>query len=386
MDDHTFERALFVVSSIALAQGVGLVEAQPGRVVAVQLVVGAGLVGDDVHLYPAAHDLGEHLRRIAQQPDAQRLALVLRCLAPLQRLIQAGGRFVEVGRLQPALDAVRVDLDDQPHALVEGDRQRLGAAHAPQPRRQRQRARQRAAEVALGAGRQRLVGALQDALGADIDPAAGGHLAVHRQPHPLVLAEVLPVRPVRHDQAVGDQHARCPFVGAEHAHRLARLHQQSLVTAQLAQRRENAVETRPVARGAARAAVDDQLGGLLRHVRIQVVLDHAVGGFLHPAPAAELQARRRMDDAGFAQVMFRAHALILARERHPRRAQPGAYLTAARAALLADVACVGIAEVAGTRRIGRAHPIGMLVAVKHIADRHGLAAALAMLHEHVIPG
>ena len=40
---------------------------------------------------------------------------------------------------------------------------------------------------------------------------------------------MLPGRPVRHQVGVGDQHARRVRVGAEHADRLARLHQQRLV-------------------------------------------------------------------------------------------------------------------------------------------------------------
>ncbi len=53
-----------------------------------------------------------------------------------------------------------------------------------------------------------LVGALHDALRADVDPGAGRHLAVHHQPLAIELVEVLPGRPVRHEVGVGDQHAR----------------------------------------------------------------------------------------------------------------------------------------------------------------------------------
>ena len=77
-----------------------------------------------------------------------------------------------------------------------------------------------------------LVGALQDALGADVDPRAGRHLPVHHQALGLELAELLPVRPVANEVRVRDQHARRPLVGAEHADRLAGLHQQGLVVLQ----------------------------------------------------------------------------------------------------------------------------------------------------------
>jgi hypothetical protein len=73
------------------------------------------------------------------------------------------------------------------------------------------------------------VGALDDALRADVDPRAGGHLAVHHQAFLIELVEVLPGGPVRHQVGVGDQHARRIGMRAEHADRLAGLHQQGLV-------------------------------------------------------------------------------------------------------------------------------------------------------------
>ena len=57
----------------------------------------------------------------------------------------------------------------------------------------------------LGEG---LVGALKDALGADVDPGPGRHLAVHHQAAALQVPEVLPGGPVRHQVGVGDEHAR----------------------------------------------------------------------------------------------------------------------------------------------------------------------------------
>ena len=86
-----------------------------------------------------------------------------------------------------------------------------------------------AAEVAARHRGERFVGALQDALRADVDPAAGRHLAVHRQAAVFEIAERVPGGPVRHEDGVGDQHARRVGVGAEDADRLARLHEQRLV-------------------------------------------------------------------------------------------------------------------------------------------------------------
>mgnify|MGYP003380515207 CR=1 FL=1 len=50
--------------------------------------------------------------------------------------------------------------------------------------------------------------ALQNALCADVDPTAGGHLAVHDQPLGLQAVEVGLGGPVGDDVAVGDEDAR----------------------------------------------------------------------------------------------------------------------------------------------------------------------------------
>ncbi len=78
-----------------------------------------------------------------------------------------------------------------------------------------------------------LVGALQDALRADIDPRTGGHLAVHDQPFGSQFVEMLPGGPVRHQVGVGDQDARGIRVGLEDCHRLAGLDQQGLIVFQV---------------------------------------------------------------------------------------------------------------------------------------------------------
>ena len=156
---------------------------------------------------------------------------------------------------------------------------------------------QRAAEMAARRGGERLVGALQDPLGSDVDPASGRHLAVHRQAAMLEVAERLPGRPGRHEQRVGDQHARRAGVRAEDADRLARLHEQRLVVLESRSDGDDRVERLPVARRLARAAVDDEIVGALGDVGIEIVHQHAQRGFLRPALARECSAARRSDDA-----------------------------------------------------------------------------------------
>ena len=150
----------------------------------------------------------------------------------------------------------------------------------------------RAAEPGAGDRAEGLVRALQDALRADVDPRAGGHLAVHGEAELLEPAELGPRRPVADEVRVGDEHARRPLVGAEHADRLARLHEQRLVGLEVLERAHDRVERLPVAGGLARAAVDDEVLGALGDLGVEVVHEHAQGRLGLPALRGELGAAR----------------------------------------------------------------------------------------------
>jgi hypothetical protein len=88
-------------------------------------------------------------------------------------------------------------------------------------------------------------------------------------------------------------------VRLEHGHRLARLDQQGLLVTQPDQLPFDRGEAGVVPRRLADTSVDDQLGGLLGHLGIEVVLEHPQGCLLRPALAA-----RRWTEGG-------AHRLIL---------------------------------------------------------------------------
>jgi hypothetical protein len=130
------------------------------------------------------------------------------------------------------------------------------------------------AEVLLAGRGERLVGALEDSLRADVDPAPGGHLAEHRQPERLEPAELLPGRPPRNQKRVGDENARRPGVRPKDADRLPALNQERLVFPQREQRADERFEGLVVTRGLAGAAVDDEFLWLLRHLGIEVVQQH----------------------------------------------------------------------------------------------------------------
>ena len=252
-----------------------------------------GLVGDEVGGDAAADELGVDVGGVAAKGDGERLARRHRLVRQPERLVERVRRHVHVGGLEAPLDAVRVDLHAQRDAAGHGDGERLRAAHAAEAGRQDELAGQVGAVVLLPRGGERLVGALQDALRADVDPRAGGHLPVHGEPQRVQPAELVPVGPVADQVGVGDEHARRHVVGLEHADGLAALHEQGLVVLEAAQGADDGVEAVPVAGRLAGAAVHDELIRVLRDLRIEVVHQHAEGGLLLPAPAADLGAARR---------------------------------------------------------------------------------------------
>ena len=181
-------------------------------------------------------------------------------------------------------------FDVQRAGTCQGCGQWLGAAHAAKAGSQDPLAFQAAAIVLATGFDEGFVGALNDALAADVDPAAGGHLAIHGQALGIQFVEVLPARPVRHQVGVGDQYARGVAVGFEHANRLARLHQQGFVVFQAGQGFDDFVVAGPVARGAADTAIHHQLFGVFRNLWVEVVHQHAQRRFGQPAFGGQLVA------------------------------------------------------------------------------------------------
>ena len=235
-----------------------------------------------------SNSLGTQDRGVADDTDGQRPFVVARLRAAGDGVLQRIGHLVEVAGLDTATDAPRVDVDAQRHPAVHRDRQRLRATHPAEAGSDRDRAGQRAVELAPGDLGEALVRALQDPLRADVDPRTGGHLAVHRQAHGLEPTELVPVAPLGHQVGVGDQHPRCPLVRAEHADRLAGLHEHRLVIAQRRERANHRVERIPRSRRTASAAVHDEVVRTLGHLGVEVVHQHPHRRFLLPALAGQL--------------------------------------------------------------------------------------------------
>ena len=282
--------------------------------IAVDQVMRGGLVRHQVRQHAArlgaAHQFRQHFGRVAQQADGNGFLAFGVVFDQFKGFVQAGRLLVQVARAQAEVDAALLAFDIERHGARHGGGQRLRAAHAAQARRQNPAPAPVAAKVLAARFGEGFIRALHDALRADVDPAAGRHLAVHEQALPIEFVEVFPVGPFRHQVGVGDQYARRIRVGLEHAHRLAGLDQQGLVVFQFAQRGEDLVETGPVAGGAADAAVDDQVLRIFRHFRVQVVLQHAVGRLGLPTLASHDRAARGADGTAGIKAWIGVHCAV----------------------------------------------------------------------------
>ena len=255
--------------------------------------MGAGLVGDDVGRDAVGEQARQEIGGVAEQADRQGRPSGFGLLDAADRGEVVGGDLVEVAMVDASLQHVLVDVDHQRDAVVHRHGQRLRAAHAPGSGGDGERAGERAAEPFAGDLGEALVGALEDALRADVDPRSGGHLAVHREALVFETPELVPVRPVGHEVGVGDQHPWRPLVRAHDADRLARLDEHRLVALERGERAQHRPVRVPRTGGATGAAVDDEPVGILGHLGVEVVLQHPKGRLLLPAPARQLRAARR---------------------------------------------------------------------------------------------
>ena len=283
---------------IALAPVAPLLDGPARREIAVRRVVGRGLVGERVGADAAAKELGEDLGGVPEQADRQGRPGGDRTLDERERLVEVAGLGVEISGVETPGDPVRLALDPQQRGARHLRRERLGAAHAAESGGQDPAPREVAAVVLAGHLDEGLVGALDDALAADVDPGSGRHLAEHHQTLAVELAEVLPVGPRGHQVGVRDQDARGVRVGAEDPDRLAGLDQQGLVRLEFPEGADDGLVGLVVPGRLADAAVNHEVLGPLRDLGIEVVHQHAERRLGEPALRREAGAGRRLDRRG----------------------------------------------------------------------------------------
>ena len=284
---HRQPRFFDVLPRVLVAELFRIVEVATFGDVSVKRVVRRRLIGDDVDLDPATQQLRKHLGRIAHDTDRQCAALPFGGDDAVDGIVEIIGELVKISLLDAPDDAGRIDIDAEGDTVVHRDGQRLCSPHPAETGGESECPGEGPAEALLGDGGERLEGALEDSLGADVDPRAGGHLAVHRETGGFQFPEMLPVRPVRHEQTVGDEHSRRHLVRAKHSDRFPRLHEQRLIVLEVAQRADDCVEGFPGPRRPTSAAIHDEVVGALGHLWIEVVHEAAQRSLLQPTLRVE---------------------------------------------------------------------------------------------------
>ncbi len=281
-----------------------------------QWIMGGSLVGDDIRTGAARPHAGHELRKdvggIAQEADR----FSLTGLRPLgnqgQGFVERPGFFIDVSGAQAKIDACLVTFDGETTGACHDCGQRLGTAHATEATGQDPLSLEVALVMLAACFGKGFVGSLHNALRANVDPGPCGHLAVHHQALLIEVIEMVPGGPMGHEVRVGDEHARRIFVGLDHGNGPPRLDDQGFILVQGLQGGDNLVEVLPTPGGAANAAIDHKLMGILGHIRVKVVHDHAERCFRAPIFGIERRSRRWIDVAGVLAVKvhgFNSNAL-----------------------------------------------------------------------------
>ena len=205
-------------------------EGVAGWQVAVAGVVGGGLVGHDVRPCAAGHHGGEHVGGVAQQPDGDGPSFGDRRGDRRQGTVEVVDHQVDAAGGPEFREFRGIGLHHQGGQLQHPRRDRLGGAHASQPRGEDPTVRGGGLpEVLFQGGAQQLVGASKHALPADVLPGGG------RQPTPDRLVfrqagvEPLLGGPVPHGVVHRRDHHRGGGVGVQHRHGPSGLEHQGLV-------------------------------------------------------------------------------------------------------------------------------------------------------------
>src|SRR5690606_1142899 len=125
-----------------------------------------------------------------------------------QRGVQVGRDLLEIADLLAALRPLGIDLDAEDGGARHAAGERLRAAHAAEPGGEDEAPAEVAAEPLLGDAHEDLVGALDDALAADILPGAGGEPAPGDEALLLQLIEHFGPGPLPYDVAIGHDDQR----------------------------------------------------------------------------------------------------------------------------------------------------------------------------------
>ena len=263
-----------------------------GAVAAVIGHVAGGLVGQQVHVDVVLQHILQQVHHVAVVGDGAGLLGGLMLLGDLHGLFQAVGPVAHPALSVAGLDPGVVHLGDDGGGAGDLSSLALGAGHAAQTGGDEQAAGQVAvvgdAQLQTAGVQQGVEGAVHDALGPDVHPAAGSHLAVVGHTDGSGAVEVLLVIEGAHHQAVGDDAAGSQTMAVEQAQRMAGHDHQGLLIGHDLQVLLDQAVLHPVLAHLAGLAVGHQLIGIQGDVEVQVVVDHHLHGAAFDAVALVL--------------------------------------------------------------------------------------------------
>ena len=322
MTHHRGPAELLEPFGALVSQDLGVGRRAAGGNVAVSQVMSRGQISHHIGSHVHREQLLEELDRVQRDPHRQRPRRGHGLPTPGQRLRHVRRGPVDEALVPAALELVRVHLRAEDRA-AEHRRygQRLRRAHPPEPRRHDQTPVKVAGEMLACDGGERLVGALNDPLRADVLPGPRGEPAPGHEPGTLQLVEARRSCEAAHEVAVGHHHQRRDLAGGQHANRLAGLHHQRLTLPEDLEDAHDSLVGGAVAGRLRMRGVDHEIVGALG--QLEVVLEQSEDGLLTPATAAQPLPAGGAHERGGGRLTH-ASALVGAPERlaSPVQGQP----------------------------------------------------------------
>ena len=314
--DHLIVMLQSLVNQLGEALGIliqhlgALLEGQAlGAVAAVVSHVAGGLIAHQIHMDALLIQVLQQIHHVAVVGNRAGGLAVQVLLGDGQSFIQAVGAVGDPALGVAGGDAGIVHLGDDGGGAGDLSGLALGAAHAAQTGGDEQAAGQVAvlgnAQLQAASAQQGVEGAVHDALGTDVHPAAGGHLAVVGNAQSGGAVEVLLVV-VHTDHQTGRQLMR-----VEQAQGVAGHDHQSLLIGHDLQILLDQAVLHPVLANLTGLTVGHQLIGVQSHIKVQVVVDHDLEGLGLGAVALVLLDGLAVQLAGGAETVAVNPAMLL---------------------------------------------------------------------------
>jgi hypothetical protein len=129
VNDHGGGGAAHVFLGIAGAEIGGLGQRESLGDVAVERIVGTGLIGDYVDLHAAAHDFRKDVGTVADETDGDGFLLAHRVLQDAQGFVEGVDHEIAVSSLEPFLDALCINVNPQKCGAGHGGGEWLRSTH-----------------------------------------------------------------------------------------------------------------------------------------------------------------------------------------------------------------------------------------------------------------